>query len=174
MRTSVSARRLGQAAGLVKPNSAASNETPAAASKIVATGPPAVQGGAMSGSTRADKWLWATRFFKTRGLAAEICTDGKVRRNGHVLKPASPVQAGDVLEIPFPEGPGIRTVRVAAAAEKRLGPPAARACYEDLTPPEVYSAVREWFAAKRLEPKGRPTKRNRREIDRIHGFWDDL
>lgn len=121
---------------------------------------------------RADKWLWATRFFKSRGQAADFCTDGKVTRNGHVLKPASPVQPGDLLEIPFPEGPGIRTVRVMEAIGKRVGAPMARECYEDLTPSEVYEAAREWFLARQSAPKGRPTKRNRREIDRIHGFWD--
>ena len=48
----------------------------------------------MSDSIRADKWLWATRFFKTRALAAEILGDGKVKRNGHVLKRSSSIQAG--------------------------------------------------------------------------------
>ena len=128
----------------------------------------------MSESVRADKWLWATRFFKTRGLAAEMCDDGKVRRNGHAMKPSSPVQAGDLLEIPFVEGPGARRVTVRSVVVKRVGAPEARACYEDLTNPEVYEALRLWQIAKQEAAKGRPTKRNRREIDRIHGFWDDV
>ncbi len=60
----------------------------------------------MAESIRADKWLWATRFFKTRALAAGVLADGKIKRNGHVLKRASAIQAGDVLAIPFPEGRG--------------------------------------------------------------------
>jgi len=126
----------------------------------------------MSDSVRADKWLWATRFFKTRSMAGEKCTDGKVRRNGHLLKPASPVQAGDLLEIPFPEGPGQRRIKVKILIVKRVGAPQAQACYEDLTAPEVHQALREWHLARLEAPKGRPTKKDRRDIDRIHGFWD--
>lgn len=127
----------------------------------------------MSESVRADKWLWATRFCKTRGLAADACATGKVKRNGHPLKPASTVQAGDLLEIPFAEGPGVRRISVVVVIEKRVGAPEARACYEDLTRPEVYEALKLWHAAKHEVGKGRPTKRDRREIDKIHGFWDD-
>jgi ribosome-associated heat shock protein Hsp15 len=126
----------------------------------------------MSESSRADKWLWATRFFKTRGLAADVCMDGKVKRNGHPMKPSSPVQVGDLLEIPFIEGPGVRRISVKAVIEKRVGAPEAQACYEDLTNPEVYEALKLWMNSKRDAAGGRPTKRNRREIDRIHGFWD--
>jgi ribosome-associated heat shock protein Hsp15 len=126
----------------------------------------------MSESTRADKWLWATRFFKTRVLAAEICNDGKVKRNGHLLKPASPIQAGDLLEIPFVEGPGVRTISVKAVIEKRVAAPQAQACYEDLTKPEIYEALQLWQKAKQAAAKGRPTKKDRREIDKIHGFLD--
>ncbi len=128
----------------------------------------------MSESSRADKWLWATRFFKTRGLAAEVCYNGKVRRNGLPLKPASPVQPGDLLEIPFVEGPGVRQISVKTAIDKRVGAPEAQACYEELTKPEVYEALKLWLAAKREAARGRPTKRDRREIDKIHGFWDDV
>lgn len=126
----------------------------------------------MSDSIRADKWLWATRFFKTRGLAAEACVTGKVKRNGHPLKPASTVHPGDLLEVPFVEGPGVREISVKAVIGLRVGAPEAQACYEDLTKPEVYEDLKRWLAAKREAAKGRPTKRDRREIDRIHGFWD--
>ena len=126
----------------------------------------------MSESLRADKWLWATRFYKTRGLAAEACETGKVKRNGHPMKPSSPVQPGDLLEVPFAEGPGFRSIFVKAVIVKRVGAPEARACYEDLTQPEVYGALKQWHEAKRDAGKGRPTKHDRREIDKIHGFWD--
>lgn len=126
----------------------------------------------MSDSVRADKWLWATRFFKTRGLAADACSDGKVMRNGHPLKPASPVKPDDLLEIPFAEGPGRRLISVKALIVKRVGASEAQGCYEDLTQPEVYDALKQWHIARREAPKGRPTKKDRRDIDQIHGFWD--
>lgn len=126
----------------------------------------------MSESIRADQWLWATRFFKTRSLAAEACTCGRVKRNGHPLKPASTIHPEDRLEIPFSEGPGVREIFVKSVIRLRVGAPAAQACYDELTKPEVFEALREWQAAKREASKGRPTKRDRREIDKIHGFWD--
>ncbi len=127
----------------------------------------------MSESVRADKWLWATRFFKTRGLAADVCLTGKVKRNGHPLKPASPVQPGDLLEIPFVEGPGVREISVIGLIIKRVGAPEAQACYQDRTNPAVYEALKNWQIARQEAAGGRPTKRDRREIDKIHGFWDD-
>jgi ribosome-associated heat shock protein Hsp15 len=127
---------------------------------------------AVSESVRADLWLWSTRFFKTRGLAGDACATGKLKRNGHPLKPASPVQPGDLLEVPFVEGPGVRQISVKAVIVKRVGAPEAQACYEDLTKPEIYEALTLWQIAKQEAAKGRPTKRDRREIDKIHGFWD--
>jgi ribosome-associated heat shock protein Hsp15 len=126
----------------------------------------------MPESARTDKWLWAVRLFKTRGIAAEMCAAGKVRRAGHWLKAGSTPHPGDVLEIPFPDGPGARTISVIAIIQKRVGAPEARACYEELTPPEIFEAQKNWHAARLENPKGRPTKKDRREIDKIHGFWD--
>ena len=126
----------------------------------------------MSDSARCDKWLWAVRFFKTRGLAAEMCAAGKVKRLGHLLKAASPLHPGDVLEIPFPEGPGTRVVAVVSLIEKRVGAPEARACFEENTAPEVFEAQKNWHAARSEGMRGRPTKKDRREMDRIRGFFD--
>lgn len=126
----------------------------------------------MSDSARCDKWLWAVRFFKTRGLAAEMCAAGKVKRLGHLLKAASALHPGDVLEIPFPEGPGTRTVTVVALLEKRVGAPEARACYEETTAPEVFEAQKNWHTARSEGMRGRPTKKDRREMDRIRGFFE--
>ena len=123
-------------------------------------------------SVRADLWLWSTRFFKTRGLAGDACATGKMKRNGHPLKPASPVQVGDLLEVPFVEGPGVRQISVKAVIAKRVGAPEAQVCYVDLTKPEIYEALKLWQIAKQEAAKGRPTKRDRREIDKIHGFLD--
>ncbi|QTN33243.1 RNA-binding S4 domain-containing protein [Akkermansiaceae bacterium] len=126
----------------------------------------------MSDSIRADKWLWATRFFKTRALAGEILADGKVRRNGHVLKRASSIQVGDELQIPFVEGPGFREILVKGVIAKRVGAPEAQACYEDRTKPEVYEALKSWQIAKQEAAKGRPTKKDRRAIDQIKAAWE--
>ena len=126
----------------------------------------------MSNSIRADKWLWSTRFFKTRVLAAQILGDGKVKRNGHVLKRSSSVQPGDVLEIPFVEGPGLREIVVTEVIEKRVGAPEARACYGERTKPEVFEALKTWQLAKEEAAKGRPTKKDRRAIDRIKEAWE--
>ena len=126
----------------------------------------------MPESARCDKWLWAVRFFKTRGLAAEMCAAGKVKRLGHLLKAASTLHPGDVLEVPFPEGPGSRTILVVSMIQKRVAAPEARTCYEELTAPDVFEVQKNWHTARLENPGGRPTKKNRRDIDRIHGFWD--
>jgi ribosome-associated heat shock protein Hsp15 len=126
----------------------------------------------MSDGARCDKWLWAVRFFKTRGLAAEMCAAGKVKRLGHLLKAASALHAGDVLEVPFPEGPGTRVVKVVALIEKRVGAPEARACYEEDTAEEVFEAQRAWHQARSEGARGRPTKKDRRQMNRIRGFFE--
>lgn len=126
----------------------------------------------MADSIRADKWLWATRFFKTRALAAEILANGKVKRNGHVLKRSSSIQIGDELQIPFMEGPGVREIFVKGVIDKRVGAPEAQACYEDRTKPEVFEALKAWQLAKAEAAKGRPTKKDRRAIDQIKAAWE--
>ncbi len=103
-----------------------------------------------------------------------MCAAGRVVRNGHPLKPSSPLHPGDLLEIPFPEGPGVRRISVTSMIPTRLGAPQARACYEELTDPSVFEALERWAAAKREAAGGRPTKRDRRQFDRIHGFLDGL
>lgn len=126
----------------------------------------------MSDSARADKWLWAVRLSKTRGVAANLCASGKVKRGGRVIKAATSLRPGDVLEIPFPDGPGTRVIEVTGLLEKRVGAPEAQACYDDRTPKEAFEAQDQWQAARREGMRGRPTKKKRRDIDRIHGFWD--
>ena len=128
----------------------------------------------MPESIRADKWLWATRFFKTRALAAEILGLEKVTRKGHPLKRASSIQIGDVINIPFIEGPGHRTIHVKAIIAQRPSAPEAQACYEDKTLPDVFETLRKWQIAKQESAKGRPTKKDRRAMDRIRDAsdWD--
>ncbi|WP_411826481.1 RNA-binding S4 domain-containing protein [Luteolibacter sp. AS25] len=126
----------------------------------------------MADSARADKWLWAVRFFKTRALAGEVLGNGRVKRNGHTLKRSSSIQVGDELEIPFIEGPGARDILVTGVLEKRVGAPEAQACYEDRTKEEVYEALKQWQINRREAPSGRPTKKDRRAIDQIKPAWE--
>lgn len=126
----------------------------------------------MAEDTRADKWLWAVRLFKTRALAAEVCASGKVRRRGHPLKASSGLKCGDELEVPYPEGPGTRCVRVIQLIEKRLGAPEACACYIDETSQEVINQRAMWHQSRVDGTRGRPTKKDRRSMGRIRGFLD--
>jgi ribosome-associated heat shock protein Hsp15 len=126
---------------------------------------------------RVDKWLWAVRLFKTRGLAAKACEGGKVKCGERVLKASSDLRGGELIEMPFAEGPGMRLVRVLALIEKRVGAPEAKLACEDLTPSETLDLRKNWTeaqtAARTLRQEGdqgRPTKKNRRDRDLYHGY----
>jgi len=111
-----------------------------------------------------DKWLWAARFFKTRSLAAAACAGGKVDVNGEAAKPAKLVRPGDLLRMTVPGGQ--RIARVTALSDRRGSGEVARALYEDLTPPRP-PRLRSAPAAWRPPGAGRPTKRERRLLDRL-------
>jgi ribosome-associated heat shock protein Hsp15 len=115
---------------------------------------------------RIDKWLWAARFFKTRSLAAAACAGGKVDVNGEAAKPARGVRPGDLLRVTVPGGQ--RIARVLALSDRRGSGEVARTLYEDLTPPPP-PRVRVAPAAWRAPGMGRPTKRERRALDRLRG-----
>lgn len=113
---------------------------------------------------RADRWLWAARAFKTRSIAAEACEGGHVRVNGLAIKPAKLVRPGDQVEIRR-EG-WSQVLEVAATSELR-GPAAVAArLYVDHSPPRP---VRPPPVALREAGAGRPTKRDRRDLDRLKG-----
>ncbi|MBI5006973.1 MAG: RNA-binding S4 domain-containing protein [Nitrosomonadales bacterium] len=117
---------------------------------------------------RIDKWLWAARFYKTRSLSAEAVEGGKVTMHGARLKPAKAVGIGDVLEIRV--GKFHYEVEVLGLSNKRGGAPDAQKLYRET---EASKAKREEIAAQlRAQPqptfKGRPTKRDRREIERFN------
>ena len=121
---------------------------------------------------RVDKWLWRARFFKTRGLAAELAGSGRLRINSeHVAKPAQPVRPGDVLT--FPQADRIRVVRIEALGHRRGPAPEARTLYTDLDEATVGSdsgaepGPKPMPAAERDAGAGRPTKKERREIDAL-------
>lgn len=124
--------------------------------------------------TRIDKWLWATRWFKTRTMATDACSSGKVKVDGQNVKASFQVMVGQ--NIVFQKN-GIRyTVKVEKVIEKRVGAPQAQECYTDLTPPEdkerFASAFRINFEI-RDKGIGRPTKKDRRDIDKFKYYFDD-
>lgn len=106
--------------------------------------------------------------FKSRTLAADACKDGRVYRGEQALKASSEIRAGDLLVV---HKEGFRlTIRVKALLEKRLGAQLAREYYENLTPEEELNKYKSWFIGKagaevRGRGAGRPTKKERREID---------
>lgn len=108
---------------------------------------------------RIDKWLWHARFFKTRTLAAKIVSGGHVRVNGSkIAKPSYSISPDDVLT--FPQAKDVRVVRVQAMGERRGPAPEAQQLYFDMT--EVKEKVPR---APKFEGKGRPGKRDRRNLD---------
>jgi ribosome-associated heat shock protein Hsp15 len=118
-------------------------------------------------SLRVDKWLWAARVFKTRSLAGTACDGGKVDVNDEAAKPARRVRAGDLVRVTLPRGRR-RILKVAAVDDRRGSAEIARALFEDLTPPEpprLRQAPPPW----REPGAGRPTKRQRRDIQRLRG-----
>jgi ribosome-associated heat shock protein Hsp15 len=121
---------------------------------------------------RADKWLWAVRLFKSRADAAAACAAGKVRRLGHPVKAATPLRPGDQLEVPFAQGPGLRRIEVLSIIEQRTAPAPARACYHEQTEAAEVERQRAWHEARREAPRGRPTKRQRRDLDALRGFFE--
>jgi len=125
---------------------------------------------ATSTSLRVDKWLWAARFFKTRSLATGACTGGKVDVNDEAAKPARLVRAGDLVKVTLPQGRR-RLVKVVSLDDRRGPATMARALYEDLTPPEPPRA-RQAPPPYREPGAGRPTKRERREVDRLMEGWE--
>ena len=124
------------------------------------------------GRVRVDKWLWAARFYKTRSLATEAVTGGKVHVNGERVKPAKLVQVGDELEVR--QGPYAFHLVVRGVAERR-GPTSVAATLYDETPASrearerVAVQLKVMHAAFIPEQKGRPTKRDRRAIERFKG-----
>jgi ribosome-associated heat shock protein Hsp15 len=123
------------------------------------------------GRVRLDKWLWAARFFKTRTLAAEAIAGGKVEVNGDRAKRARPLVVGDSVRVRL--GPYEHRVVVRQLSERR-GPAAQAATLYEETPESREAREKLAVQLKTLHPafvpdRGRPTKRDRREIDRLRG-----
>ena len=123
------------------------------------------------GRVRLDKWLWAARFYKTRGLSAEAIDAGRIEVNGERAKRARLVQAGDRIKIRI--GPYEHIVNVLGVSEVRGSAPIAQALYEEEAASrkareEMAAHVRAMNASTGYE-SGRPTKKDRRDIKRIRG-----
>ena len=124
-----------------------------------------------AGKVRLDKWLWAARFYKTRSLSADEIDKGRVRVNGQTAKPSRDVKPGDMVELRI--GPVQRTLTVRALSGVRGPAPVAALLYE-----ETAESIAQRLAAaeqRRLSPEpahslvqGRPTKRNRRDMDGLN------
>lgn len=119
---------------------------------------------------RLDKWLWHARFVKTRSLAQKLAESGHVKLNGAAVgKAAQTVRPGDELELVL--GPMRRAVRVLALGERRGPAPEAQALYEETRPPERLGGfLGEHVAEVRPRGDGRPTKKDRRETERLKGL----
>jgi ribosome-associated heat shock protein Hsp15 len=123
---------------------------------------------------RIDKWLWAARFYKTRSLAADDLGHGRVRVNGQEAKASRELRVGDTVEMRVP--PALRTVKVLGLSAQRGPAPVAQQLYEET----AESLARREAAAelRRSEPamaiaQGRPTKRDRRDLDEARQGWGD-
>lgn len=124
----------------------------------------------MADSVRIDKFLWAIRVFKTRSDATEACKGNKVKAGGAPAKPSRMVKAGE--EIQVRKGAVQFTYRVKALLEKRVGAAAVEEYAENLTPASEMEKLRapvETFFITRDRGSGRPTKKDRRELDAL---WD--
>lgn len=118
---------------------------------------------------RIDKWLWAGRFFKTRSLASDAVSGGKVKLNGAAAKPAREVKPGDRLEIH--NGDTRWEVIIQALSEKRGPAPEARLLYEEtaesIAAREAEQQRRKFTVEPAADLHGRPTKRDRRQLQRF-------
>lgn len=126
---------------------------------------------------RIDKWLWAARFYKTRSLATDEIGKGRVEINGQTAKASREVKVGDMVSTR--QGDVIRTLQVLALSDQRGPAPVAQALYEETS---ESLALREKTSIQRRlarEPalsieQGRPTKRNRRELEKVKEVgWND-
>ena len=120
---------------------------------------------------RVDKWLWAARFFKTRSAAQQAVEGGKIKLGGERIKPAKDLHVGDELAIQI--GAYLWTVRVVQLSDKRGSATVARTLYTEdgasRAQREEQAALRKFAVDPAQERHGRPTKRERRELERWRG-----
>lgn len=130
---------------------------------------------------RIDKWLWAARIYKTRTIASDACKNGRISIGGQGAKPSRTVKAGDTVSVRKP--PVTYTFRVVKPIEQRVGAKMLDGVYENITAPDQYELLemtRISGFVDRARGTGRPTKRDRRQLDAFtdpafEGFadWDE-
>lgn len=123
---------------------------------------------------RVDKWLWAVRIFKTRTLATTQCKKGNVKIGGKSVKPSYLLVRDEIVEV-HKNGFNL-TFEVKDLLAKRVGASIAVECYTDLTPADELNKFNDWFVGKapaeiREKGTGRPTKRERRDIDEYKDYY---
>lgn len=126
----------------------------------------------MSDTVRIDKFLWAIRSFKTRSEATDACKGGKVKLGGDNAKPSKEVKVGDVIQVR--KGMVTYKYKVLRLAENRMGAQLVPEYAENLTDPEELARLKapvETFFVRRDRGAGRPTKKDRREMEEM---WDSL
>lgn len=127
----------------------------------------------VSSSQRVDQWLWFARITKSRTLAQDLISRGKVRLNREKIdKPSTLVKPGDVLTLVV--GPAVRSLEIVGIGQRRGPATEAQSLFLDHTPPKVRPEASDLVAqpeqpAVRSEGSGRPTKRDRRQIDKLKG-----
>lgn len=124
---------------------------------------------------RIDKWLWAVRIFKTRSLAAEECNKGHVSIGDNHAKPSRELKGGEIVKVRM--APIERHYLVKQLTDKRMSAQLAVNFVEDVTPPEalaLLNAVKVYGFESRPKGLGRPTKRDRRMIDRLKEGEDEF
>jgi len=124
----------------------------------------------MEDQVRIDKWLWAVRVFKTRSLATEACKKGRVTIAGQSAKPSRVLKPGEVVEVR--KNPVTYSYKVKQLIQKRVGAKLVPEYMEDITPASELEILEmqknmSWFERER--GTGRPTKKDRRDIDRLKG-----
>ncbi|RXQ96727.1 RNA-binding S4 domain-containing protein [Ancylomarina salipaludis] len=124
----------------------------------------------MNDKVRIDKWLWAVRIFKTRSMASEACKKGKVTIDGVSIKPSREVKQGEVINLRVP--PITRSYKVLAISGKRMSAKLAVDFVKDVTAQDqlnLLDATKNFGFEKRDRSIGRPTKHDRRMIDKLKG-----
>ena len=124
----------------------------------------------MSDEARIDKWLWAARIYKTRTIAADACKNGRVAVNGVNVKPSRMVKADDVISVRKP--PVTFSFRIIKSIEQRVGAKLLPEIYENVTPQDQYDLLemnRISGFVDRARGTGRPTKKDRRQMDAFIG-----
>jgi len=119
-------------------------------------------------AVRLDKWLWAIRAFKTRSLATEACKGGRIKIEGVPAKASREIKIGDIIE--FRSGQLSKKIKVTQILKNRVNASLAVQNYEDLTTPEEYERlefINQMKTEKRDRGIGRPSKKDRRDIDRL-------